>query len=552
MCPEIQILQEYKTLMQTNHIYTLPDQQYKPPIESKLTELPLKEMSWENFERLCLRMVQEVDSFSIGQCDTYGRKGQKQEGIDIYAKNSNGLYQTYQCKRYQSLSVKKLEQFFEEFKSGDWFSKTVKFNLCTSAEFADVNLQKKFEEIKEEFKDRIDIEKWDNSFINRELKKHPLVVYDFFGEEWCKCFCGKDVFDGLLKSFENRLDANKVGEYKDKIGKFYSDVFNIFDKGLPSLEDFSLKIEDRFVMPDVIKESQKDILPFEEKNEVFNEDISFDSDYLELPFEIRQNDYSHRILRKQNKKIENKSSKQNLRKRIDEEVDEDSLIIGDAGYGKSTFLRFLVLNILNDITDTSTILSKRFGNYLPIYVPFAYLTSKLSENRNSGLLEILKVWFSSFDKLELFDLIELAYVDERLLLIVDGIDEYTSLELAEAALNKLSVYRENSKVRIIFSSRPYGYRILKDYIPKSRILNIAPLSIAQQKNIVTKWMNIKYESDSKIAKRSVDNFFLELSKTSDLKSLSETPLLLNILLVQKLKDLALPCSLTCFRTLLNS
>jgi hypothetical protein len=524
--------------MNVDFIHCLPDKKYKPVTKAKQFALPIKEMTWENFERLCLRMVHEIDGFSISECDILGRKGQGQHGIDIYARNESNSYNTYQSKRYKKITVNKLETFFDDFKKGDWFSKSKKFILCTSAEFADAPLQTKFESIKDEFKkEDIDIEKWDSSYFNRTLKNYPKIVYDFFGKDWCKEFCGESIFNKHINEFENRLDAIQIADYKEKLGTFYSHVFNTFDKGLPSLEDSDLKIEDRFVMLDTIKNVKEETLSFDDKND--KEIPSIRNNYVNLPFDVVQNEYSIELVK--GKKSERKESIQKIisRTRLDSNIDENSLIIGEAGYGKSTFLRFLILNLLNNLSNSSKSICSKFGRLIPVYIPFAYLTSKLKEDRNRSLLEVLSLWFSSHDKQELYKLIESAFKDKRLLIIVDGIDEYTSIEIAEIALNRLNIYKENDDVKLILSSRPYGYKILKDYIPKLAIHNIAPLSVNQQKNIVKKWIEQKH-TDAKIVSREVDGFISELSKAPDLKDLAETPLLLNILLVQKLNNLALP------------
>jgi hypothetical protein len=521
-----------------DYIYCLPNQKYKSPIKSNSFDLPIKEMSWENFERLCLKMVQIIDGFSIPECDILGRKGQKQEGIDIYARKETNNYYSYQCKKYQKISISKLEGIFKDFKKGEWFSKTKKFILCISVEFSDTTLQTKFESIKNDFKKQgIEIEKWDSSYFNRVLKDYPKIVYDFFGKEWCREFCGEIIFNKHIKEFENRLDANQVAEYKKELGSFYSHVFNTFDKGLPSLEDNDLKIQDRFVMLDSIKNIQSETHFFndEDNNEVANIENSF----MDLPFGVIQGEYNLEIVKDKKKELKDSTYNRILRSSLDLEVNVNSLIIGEAGYGKSTFLRFLILNLLNNISNSSKPICLKFGQLIPVYIPFAYLTSKLKENRNRSLIEVLNLWFSSHDKQKLFKLIESAFKDERLLIIVDGIDEYTSIEVAEVALDKLNIYKESDNIKLILSSRPYGYKILKDYIPKVTIQKIAPLSTNQQKSIVKKWIQQK-NSDKATVLREVEDFINQLSKAPDLKNLAETPLLLNILLVQKLKNLALP------------
>ena len=58
-----------------------------PASITRAQELPLGSLAWEDFEKLCLRLVRlEPDTES---CGLYGTKGQAQKGIDIYASISS-------------------------------------------------------------------------------------------------------------------------------------------------------------------------------------------------------------------------------------------------------------------------------------------------------------------------------------------------------------------------------------------------------------------------------------------------------------------------------
>jgi hypothetical protein len=48
-----------------------------PPVETLEQNLPLGKLSWENFERLCLRIVESAST--IEQCYEYGTRGQNQQ-----------------------------------------------------------------------------------------------------------------------------------------------------------------------------------------------------------------------------------------------------------------------------------------------------------------------------------------------------------------------------------------------------------------------------------------------------------------------------------------
>ena len=73
---------------------------------ASLTQLP-KSRSAEEFENMCadvLTMIYNVP-FSI-----YGRPGQKQNGIDLFASSTQGHYIVAQCKNYYACSYEKLQK----------------------------------------------------------------------------------------------------------------------------------------------------------------------------------------------------------------------------------------------------------------------------------------------------------------------------------------------------------------------------------------------------------------------------------------------------------
>src|SRR5690625_289729 len=200
---------------------------YSPPVSSKNMELPFHEITWENFEILCLRLVEIVDDFKISECEILGRKGQPQDGIDIYAKKEKGdFYNTYQSKRYREINVSQLGKIEEQFRNGEWFGKTSRFYLCTSADIADVKLQKEAEDIKKKYREKYHKQfiVWDASFFNRTLKTHPQIVNDFFGAEWCKVFCGEEAYNELY----SEIDFENLQKSFKKASSFLSDVKDYF------------------------------------------------------------------------------------------------------------------------------------------------------------------------------------------------------------------------------------------------------------------------------------------------------------------------------------
>jgi hypothetical protein len=59
-----------------------------PPVRTRAQLLPLGALSWENFERLCLRLAQRESD--VEHCQLYGLRGQAQQGIDLYGRLRRG------------------------------------------------------------------------------------------------------------------------------------------------------------------------------------------------------------------------------------------------------------------------------------------------------------------------------------------------------------------------------------------------------------------------------------------------------------------------------
>ncbi len=164
------------------------------PVATLLHELPYGKLTWENFEKLCLRLAQKEGN--IEECRLYGVQGNAQDGIDIYAKiDSANSYVVYQCKRVKNFAPGKIKEAVDTFINGNWVQGTEQFVLCTQER---LNTKNHEDEIK---KQRTELQKknvafkiWDSHGLNSELKKTPQIVYDFFGEQWAISFCGKKAF----------------------------------------------------------------------------------------------------------------------------------------------------------------------------------------------------------------------------------------------------------------------------------------------------------------------------------------------------------------------
>jgi len=177
----------------TNYLFTNPTDFTAIPVTTKLQTLPFNELSWENFERLTLKYASysgKLDSY----CALYGKRGEKQEGIDLYVRNNhNEYYSVYQCKRHKKYSADKVKKAVDEFLKGKWFKKTNAFYLCTSCSLDSTTvcdeIERQFKRLK---KKNIELIILDGERLSVLLKEIPVIVYDFFGMPWTVSFCGDE------------------------------------------------------------------------------------------------------------------------------------------------------------------------------------------------------------------------------------------------------------------------------------------------------------------------------------------------------------------------
>lgn len=519
-----------------SYIYTPSNSHIDPPINSRVQELPINSLSWEDFEKLVLRIV-EID-FQISDCQIYGRKGQRQYGIDIYALKANSKYNSYQCKKYSKLTKTNIKKAIQKFIEGTWITKSDKFYFCTSFPMDDVALQDEFELQKNKLAQyNVELKRLDKLNIERILKKNAVIVYDFFGEAWVKKFNGDRAGQEIVKT--RKLDATQIIEYRKKLKEFYSTVFNTTDHGLPVLSKTIYSLQERYIIPDVIPESL---------NSETSEVGIIESTEKEIERILKEDYYAsdNRIV----KEITSRRTQQkpNVFRRVSFDqinLSEDKLIVlGDAGSGKSSLLRFLTLDILSQ-TPVLEKFSKEMSHLLPVWLPFAFICKNLGNNNNLSIPELLKLWLGSHGEERLFDLVNDALQDERLLLIVDGIDEWNSITHAKLALSRINIHLNYHRTKGIFSSRPYGYKLIEESINQSELISLAPFSNDQQKDFTLKWLTkwvstIKSDNKDTIIEKLQRTFQNDIERSPDLSFLAKNPLLLGILISLKINNTKLP------------
>ncbi|MDF4202894.1 NACHT domain-containing protein [Maribacter sp. SA7] len=527
-----------------SYLYTPSQSFIEPPIDKKISVLPIENLEWEDFEKLCLRML-EID-FSVDNCEIYGVKGQSQQGIDIYAKKENGKYSSSQCKRYKTLTKSTIDKAVNLFKKNEWYKKSDEFIFCTTFEMNKTQLQTKFNELRDELKkEGIKLKKWDKIQICRLLKKQPEIVYDFFGSEWVKLFNGIEKLELITR--KRRLDSNGCAKLRNELFEFYSVIFNFHDSGIgvQELKSDLYSLQERFIMPDAYEysnsENYQEILE-DDSNEISKD---FKESLNTLLPEIYENQKNNALIDLNSRKSFTKETLVQRRVNIDSELTKNrkSIVLGDPGSGKSTLLRNITLDILSS-KPRFLITAKNWGKLLPIWMPFAFITKNLKEDNNLSLSDLLRIWFKSHENEAFIDLINEALNDERLILLIDGIDELADLSSAQHAISKIEIQSELTNSKLIYSSRPYGYKLLIDSFPKIAEIHLLPFSDIQQRKFIyywfEKWVTTIVKRGADYSEKMTSDFINDLNRNAELKKLAETPLLLSIIITQRLRDAILP------------
>ena len=524
------------------YLNTPPRLAVRPPVETRAQELPFGELAWEDFERLCLRLARlEGD---VLHCQLYGVRGQNQEGIDLYARlRGPTAYRVYQCKREENFGASKIRKAVEKFVGGAWAATATSLVLCTKESLVETSRADEVEVQRELLGRRgVELVVWDSGQLSLLLKDHPRIVDDFFGRSWVRVFLGAEVADSLSK----RLDSTEVANFRIKLSQLYSRVFDTHDPGLPipmAGPAASLPLRKRYVLTDIIENRpggrDADPEPAELSATVipFPTDIPSGQQERHRPTPSRPDDvHSERIP-------------------FEAWLNEGSnfLVLGGPGSGKSSLLRHVAVDLLGPSPRLESLAAK-WGEYLPVWISFPYWTRLIAAEGQDAcsLSKLLHLWLRSLDEERLWPLVEKALQDDRLLLLVDGLDEWASEDAARLAMQRLRVFVEQRAVPSVAASRPQGVERLGMCPPGWKAGRIAPFDRDQRARLATAWFLFREtggvdedKADPAALRRAESSTSLllsELERSRDLLPLAQNPLLLTLLIYHRLHNARLPRS----------
>ncbi|MBZ9662280.1 hypothetical protein LB523_24835 [Mesorhizobium sp. ESP-6-4] len=509
------------------------------PVQTNKQDLPYGELTWEDYERLCFRLAQE--DAEVEYCALYGRQGQPQEGIDVFSRKSGGLkYSCWQAKRHKSVTAAKIKTIVKEFLKGGWVEKTDCFYVCFQAPIQDTKIQKEIEEQSTILKNReITFIPIGSVEMSLRLKRRCDLVLDFFGREWAIAFCGIDAVSLLGE----RLDGFSIAKLRAELLSIYSGCFQALDPGVGSIPIAGtyrpLSLLNRFIEPDVAYSESLVSIETEKqgtRNHPYGRDVLPESQ----PIQSSIQSISPTLIRRP---LSNWVSEGN-----------QVAILAPGGFGKSSFLRALALDLLTQ-GKLFPELTRRWGDRIPIYLPFATWTRLFSDGTaDVSLSDAIKHWFKRFEPSEeLQRLILDSLKDNRLLLLLDGLDEGTNPQASRSARTLLDAFVKTHAIDAVLTSRPSGIDRLGALDPMWRVGRVAELTKAQQKKLAQVWFThlkppaglgskTNDEAYEHLIHREVEDFFRTLSGRGILEPLAGIPLLLTGLTALALRQVSLPRS----------
>lgn len=502
------------------------------PVETRIPELPCDQLSWRDFERLVFRLVRK--NADVVYCATYGRPGQAQDGIDVYARLSGGGHICWQARNRKDVGTSDIEKAVDDFLKGKWAGSAKQFVLCVRASLADTGLQDTIEEQAARLLEKgIVFEGVDGTQLSEKLRSHPEIVDDFFGRSWLVAFAGEEAAESLKRPLEIR----RVIALRSRLAGIYNARIQQLDPGLnvdPARRD-TRDIRKRFVVPNV-----------DPANPIIEPSLEPE----DWPTEARgQDDDSWQF-----DEYSNPGKPAHFARTPSEPSETPSVVLNDwllqgartlllsgaPGSGKSTVLRCLALDLVRT-PELFPALHDRLGARIPLLIHFALWTRLAAkEQREVGLAEVIRETFRAFvPQRELDESFIEALADERLVLLVDGLDEYSDEQAARTTLATIETFVRTHDVFTIATARPAGLRRLGEVSGHWEIARLVELQPGQQRELATKLLSEGVSAATPVALR-VEHFFQQLEHSGRLQSLAGNPLLLHGLLSVAARQIILP------------
>jgi hypothetical protein len=501
----------------------------RPPVRSRTGILPFTSLTWEDFERLCVRLAGR--GADVEAAWAYGKSGHAQHGIDVLVRVPDGAFYVWQSKRHESISKAKIEAAVQYFLSRKWAKQATRFVLAVGCEFSSPAVVEAIEAARDKLHARnIEFEPLDATELTQRLRNDAELIDDFFGRPWAEAICPPEAVEQLSQ----RLSRFDAADLRNGLQSCYNSWISTVDPGLPIVgvdaqgrTRASIPLTNRYIRPDLLVRSSE------------TEDSGTSANDLAAK---RQPSLSAKTgSREPDPRSSNVSRPRAFLRERRTELDDylgdhtRSLILGDAGSGKSTLLRFLALDILSG-QPVLRATQERYKNLIPVWLPFA-LWVRMSVDRHAPapIEDAVAEYLRAQGGPELAENMRRAVLGKRIVLLVDGIDEAADPAVAQTLLAVLTTFVDRAGISVIATSRPHGARSLTGLGDAWERATLAPLSDDQRHALASLWFGLleRFEAenvtDAQIrarSRRKADAFISALQGNIGINRLSQTPLFL--------------------------
>lgn len=504
----------------------LPD----PPIDTKSAVLPIGQLTWEDAERLFARLLEtEVD---VEGATLFGLPGQAQEGIDVYGRLTPAVgsppgpaasFVALQSRRVAKVTAAAIEKAAKDFLAGDWADRSARFYYATSSSLRDTKLDVAVRAATDLLGERgVEFVPWGVEELSERLRDQPRIVDDFFGRAWVEKVCGVE----RLAELSRRITTAKARQLRAALGNLYRGAFRAH--GASSTVTAAAALP--YMVLDTVSvaaESEPRAASRGDAEDV-TELIPVEDGFAPYSFVRRRTTRPRRIAA-----ATLASETMASRTPADEWMAAARLrlLIGAPGSGKSSFLMFAATDLLST-TPQSAALQRAHAGALPLWLPFAFLCRHLDESTSNSVVSAARAWITQQGGELTWSIIEPALDDDRVVLLVDGVDEWNDITKADQALGLVESFVTQRNISAILSARPHALTRLGWTLPWAKAA-LAPLTSTQKLRLAHRAL-AEAESettgaDAALSSPAAETFLAELDRVRALEPLTATPLFLCVL-----------------------
>ena len=485
---------------------------------------------WQVFEDLCCDLFRRIWKDPGAQKN--GRTGQVQAGVDVYGR-CGGEWAGVQCKKKDELAGSELtvEEIEVEVGKARIFEPSLSSFVIATTGLKDQKLQRKAREISDRERFEVQIASWED--LTRDLLEHPRVLSKYYPQ---------------MVAAELREMAKAKKAYLQTLWDLLSPL-HLAAISERSVERRPIPLISVYTALDV----SRTIGVGSEKRRAGLEELIGES-------LIRDEAYTHVLLERLRREAEAADQEDGYSRQLSAiEVAAGAsrlVLVGPAGSGKSTFVKFLALSLAGEAlgqreADVALLNQGEPGDriwphgaLLPVFVELRkFVASELfpkakEEGVADHLLDYIGSEMRETVRPGFMKLLEEALLEEQgALIILDGLDETPGAESVRERLRQVvsSLSRRYPQSRLILTCRPYAYEPASPWRLDDdgfRETQLAPFDRPKIEAFVTAWyaqLADRGQIDRELAGKRSQKLLRELEAASYLAPISERPLMLTMM-----------------------